>query len=235
MKISELLLRRTIPVVINSFNQLTYLQNIIKKFQMNDFKNIVILDNNSDYPPLLEFYKELINCSIAIVLYYNNNNGPRYFHQSELYKIYSTVPHLYTDPDLDFEYLSSDYLSKLLEISNKYKIFKVGSALEIPTDSEIKSDLFMRPGDSDLAIPVKEWEARFWLNEIETEIYNAPIDTTLHLFNPEYYSSDSPYLIGIRIGLEGFRVKHLPWYKNNLMNSNEYHYYKQRAGLYNNY
>lgn len=235
MDIRELLLRKTIPVVINSFNQLTYLQNIINKFRVNKFKNIIILDNDSDYPPLLEYYTELMGDNDVIVIYYNNNNGPRHFHQSGLYKLISPTPHLYTDPDLDFDLLSNNYLSTLIDISEKYGIFKVGSALELPCESELKPGLYMTMGDTGIKVPLIEWESTFWVNEFEPLIYNSPIDTTLHLFNPVYFDNSTPYLIGARVAKEGFAVKHLPWYKHSFVPQEEVDYYKVRGFQYNNY
>ena len=51
----EITLRSTIPLVINVFNQHHYLQRMVNQFAENGFRNIVILDNNSSYPPLLAY------------------------------------------------------------------------------------------------------------------------------------------------------------------------------------
>jgi hypothetical protein len=235
MNVQEIILRKTIPVVINSFNQLYYLKNIIMKLKDNNFGNIIILDNLSTYDPLLNFYQEVTKNNQALVIYYNANRGPRYFHQSGLYKILGNIPHLYTDPDIDFDKLDEAYLTTLIDVSNKYKIFKVGSALEIPDSSEMKPGLFMKPGDSNSEIPIVEWESQFWKNEFEPSIYNSPIDTTFHLFNPMYYSDNTPYLIGARIAKNNFIVKHLPWYNKNSIPNDEYLFYKSTGSAYNNY
>jgi len=38
----ELILRRGIPVVINSYNQPGYLANIIHRFRVNHFRNLIV-------------------------------------------------------------------------------------------------------------------------------------------------------------------------------------------------
>ena len=103
MNIEEIILRKITPVVINSFNQPTYLKNIVNKFVMNKFINIFVLDNGSTYQPLIDLYQQLSDKGITI-LYYNQNRGPRYFHTEEIYKKYlGMIPHVYTDPDIDFD------------------------------------------------------------------------------------------------------------------------------------
>jgi hypothetical protein len=239
MEIRERILRKTLPVVINSFNQLTYLRNSVENFVRNEFKNIIILDNGSSYEPLIEFYNNLPDLFTEavkpLVIYYNANMGPRYFHQSRLFSQLLPCAHIYTDPDLHFDDLAPNFCSYLLDLSHKYKLFKVGSALTLPTEDEIKPGLFMKPGETTQQIPMLEWESQFWQSELEPRIYNAPIDTTLHLFNPDYFEASPYFLVGLRVALPGFEVKHLPWYKNDAVHLEEDLYYKQIALLYNNY
>ena len=48
-----------IPVYIISFNRLKYLKQSIEWLESNGHRNIVIIDNNSSYKPLLEFYNHV--------------------------------------------------------------------------------------------------------------------------------------------------------------------------------
>ncbi len=233
MQLNELLLRKTIPVVINSFNQPTYLKNILKKFKLNHFTNFVILDNASTHPELIDFYLDIIKFNNITVIYYNANNGPRYFHLNGVYKLLYKIPHLYTDPDLDFDFLSDSFLTTLFDLSNKYKIAKVGAALEIPDSLSIKPDLFFKSPANNLSIPVREWESQFWEKELETKVFLADIDTTLHLFNPEHY--DNNFFSAVRVAHKGFIVKHLPWYKNDFIPVEEKNYYKNSNTIWSNY
>jgi hypothetical protein len=233
---SELILRKTLPVIINSFNQPSYLLNLIKKLEANEFKNIIILDNNSTNPDLLKYYQTTTKDTSHTILYYNNNNGPRYFHSNYIFKILGGVPHLYTDPDIDFNQLSDDFITTLLYLSDKYSSFKVGCALEIPSENEIKSDIFyIAPHLNNRKFSIKEWESQFWQNEIESDVFDAAIDTTLHLFNPKYFNDNTDFISGLRIARNGFTIKHIPWYKNDFMSVEEKIFYKNLAGNWSNY
>lgn len=50
---------QNIPFIIINFNQLFYLQKLVNFAISRGFKKIIIIDNVSTYPPLLEYYKEI--------------------------------------------------------------------------------------------------------------------------------------------------------------------------------
>lgn len=240
METREILLRKTIPVFVNSFNQPTYLRNLITKLITEKFCNINIIDNQSSNLETLNYYKYLTQEYKKVsIYYYNANMGPRYFHLSGLYKILGDVPHIYTDPDLDFDFLAIDFLSQLLDLAETYKIAKVGCALEIPNENEIKSDLiFTPPHENGKSFGVRDWELQFWRNPLESDVYNAPIDTTFHLFNPKYFSLGdplSPYLSGIRVAKKGFVMKHMPWYKDDRLPDSERNFYSKTGYEHNSW
>lgn len=66
-----------IPVIIINFNQLHYLKQLVDFLLIRNFKNIIIIDNKSDYPPLLDYYRE-INNKVTIELM-DNNYGHKVF------------------------------------------------------------------------------------------------------------------------------------------------------------
>lgn len=213
LSIQEVLLRRTLPVVINSFNQYTYLKNLIDKLTKNEFRNIIVVDNNSTYPPLLKYYNEVNQTGRAEVILYGENKGPHFFHMKGVYKLFGSLPHLYSDPDIDFDGLSTNFLTELMTVSEKYSMFKVGPALEIPDSSEIDTNMYcIQDG---VRWTISEWESRYWKDQVEIGLYYpGQIDTTFHLFNPAYFKAGSDLIDGIRIGKPGFIFKHLPWYKH---------------------
>lgn len=226
LEIKEVVLRRTTPVVINSFNQLTYISNMIEKLIDEEFKNIYILDQCSTYPPLLEWYAKI--SSHVTIFMQSKNMGPHDFFISKKYHIFGGAPFLYTDADLDWHELAPDFLTKFFHIANALKIFKVGSALEIPKAQDLKLNFHMLSKDGDLK-SVVEHESIYWESPIAENIYNAPIDTTLHLFCPYYYQDNSPIITGIRVAGDGFQLKHLPWYVNDPMPVEERQYYMSRS------
>ncbi len=209
----ELLLRRTLPVVINSFNQFTYLKNLIEKLERDSFRNFIIIDNNSKYPPILSYYLKLENDGRAAIIYYGENKGPHFFHMKGIYRLFGSLPHIFTDPDLSYEALSENFVTELMITSEKYSMFKVGPALEIPGDEELDHSVYCEK--EGVRYSVKDWEKQFWSAQVETGLYYpGQIDTTFHLFNPKYFKVGSCLIDGIRIAKPGFIFKHLPWYKD---------------------
>jgi glycosyltransferase involved in cell wall biosynthesis len=216
----EIVLRRTIPVVINAFNVFTYVRDMVDKLNDFGFSNIVIVDNGSTYPDLLEYYREQAIKKRCLVLFYNENRGPRYFHLSGLFNILGTVPHFYTDPDCDFDYLSDIFAQRMIDLSVKYQCAKIGCALTLPT----------RENAIETLMPIFDefstYESTFWQKPLESLVYEALVDTTFHLFNPNYFTLGSTdYLKAIRVAEPGFCCTHLPWFKFDPISETERNYY----------
>jgi len=228
LPIQELLLRRTLPVVINSYNQYTYLHQLVEKLTRDQFKNIVVLDNDSTYPRLLSYYKSLTKSGQVLIIYYGENRGPHFFHLRHLYRMFGSLPHLYTDPDVSYEELAPDFVSHLLFLSEKYSMFKVGPALEIPSAEDTDPAVFCQ--NKGRRYTVQEWEGQFWEKQIEEGVYYpGHIDTTFHLFNPKHFPNDLALVDGIRVGKPGFVFKHLPWYKQKITTTDEERLYRASA------
>src|SRR5437016_2259980 len=49
---------KQIPIIINNRNRVTYLLQLISWLEKSGYNNIYIIDNNSKYPPLLEYYSK---------------------------------------------------------------------------------------------------------------------------------------------------------------------------------
>lgn len=219
MNIQEIVLRRTIPVVINSFNQLFYLENIVKKFLKNGFKNIYIIDQGSTYPPLNTYLENIHSTHPEVFpIFLDENKGPRWFIANTVYHMFGTECFIYTDPDILFETLDENFVFRLIELSHKYKVPKVGSALSL---KNLNSSLSATPGKK---FTIMEWEQQFWTDEIEPNVYAAPVDTTLHLLNKLYYS-DAAFYKAVRVSGTGFEVQHAPWLNNDPMPKIEKEFY----------
>jgi len=195
-----------IPIVVISWNSLTFLKNFVN--QIKELPNpIIILDNKSDYEPLLEYYKEIkkeLNNKINIRLLDKN-----YGHNVYL-ELKNTLPSIFilSDPDLKFNSEMPKNVGEIfLEISNKYKAYKVGSALDL-SDKE----KFLQCSNYTNGKNIFDWESKFWkkkINDNDYEMYYADIDTTFTLCNNNYINNN----IQIRVAGK-FLVKHLPWYNN---------------------
>jgi hypothetical protein len=224
LPLSEIILRRSTPVVINSFNQLTYVKNMVAKLREARFGNLYILDQASTYPPLRAWLAGVHERGEALPLYSPANKGPHDFFLSQTYKLFGGGPVIYTDPDLSWTQLAPDFLTRMFAIAHRYRIFKVGPALTIPAPAETKPGL-RTVLDRGIPMDVAEYESRYWVNEVEPGVYNSPIDTTMHLFIPEYYAEGSPLITGLRVAGEGYSVLHLPWFANDPMPQEEYDFY----------
>lgn len=219
MNLQEIALRRTTPVVINSFNQLFYLKNIIEKFLLNGFRNIYIVDQGSTYPPLNEYLKSINSIHPEVFpIFLEKNMGPRWFITNTAYHMFATECFIYTDPDILFETLADNFVFRFVELSHKYQVPKVGTALSL---KDINGSISATPGKK---FTIMEWEQQFWTDEIEKCVYAAPVDTTLHLFNKQYYSEELFYK-AVRVAGSGFEVQHAPWLINDPMPAEEKEFY----------
>ena len=228
LRFGELMLRRSLPVIINSFNQFTYLKNLVEKLEEQQFKNIVVLDNASTYQPLLTYYETLKQENRAVIVYYLENKGPHFFHLSGYYKLFGSIPHFYTDPDLSFDILAPDFATELVTLAEKYSIFKVGPALEIPGPQELRDGIYTEYKGQRYSIP--EWEAQYWADTVEPGVYYpGHIDTTFHLFYPANYKKGAAIIDGVRVGKAGFVFKHLPWVNSFPIPEEELRFYERSS------
>ena len=193
---------KNIPVFVISYNRLGYLQQMIAGLEMYGFTNIHIIDNHSDYKPLLEYLATLPHH----VHFMDKNYGHRVLWESGLFDdVIQSSLYIVTDPDIEFNTaLPDDFLLELYRLLGEYKhITKVGFALKI-------DDL----PKNEVNETVIAWESRFWKNRLKDrlEIYHADIDTTFALYRPGKLD-ECFFYSAIRVA-GNFTAKHLPWYQN---------------------
>ena len=203
---------KDIPIIINNFNRLTYLKSLINSLTSRGYHNIYILDNQSTYPPLLEYYQ---TCPYHVILL-DKNLGYKALWISDVFKQFKDSYYVYTDSDMEIsEECPDDFMQHFLNVLHQYPLSqKVGFGLRI-------DDL---PDYFDNKQKVIAHETRFWQHPVVTELYKAEIDTTFALYRPyckgvanrysEVYRTGAPYLI-----------RHLPWYVNSENMSEEEQYY----------
>lgn len=197
-----------IPIVIISWNNYYFVKNFVN--QLKRFKNrIIILDNNSSYPKLLDYFNDIKNElkeKICIIRLDKNYGHTVYL------KLKNQLPDVYilSDPDLQLNPNMPDNFDQiLLYISNKYKSYKVGLALDLSD-----SDKFIQCSNYTGGKNIYDWESQFWDQKIKDdnyELYYADVDTTFCLINNNYSGNSSNN--NIRIA-DIFTAKHLPWYDN---------------------
>lgn len=204
--------KKDIPIIINNYNQLDYLKLLLDSLEKRGYDNIVILDNDSTYPPLLEFYKTTPHR----VIYLGRNYGYLALWKSGVYKEFNKSYFVYTDPDLCIdEKCPDDFMDYFLKIMLKHPFTsKVGFSLRI-------DDL---PDHFELKDKVIDWESQYWVKEVDPGVYSAAVDTTFALYRPFTKNGATLLEHHLRVG-KPYSMHHLPWYvdMNNLSDNMKYY------------
>ena len=201
-----------IPIIINNFNRLTYLKELINSLESRGYKNIYIIDNKSTYPPLLEYYKKIP----YKVFLLEQNLGYLALWKSSIHKKFKNQYFVYTDSDVvPIDECPNNFIQYFYELMQIYpRASKIGCALRI-------DDL---PNCYKNKNKVIEWETKFWNREIKKDIYRAPIDTTFALYRPNAKGPAYNHDFMLRIG-GLYQAKHLPWYNDDQNLTEEEQYY----------
>lgn len=197
-----------IPILIICYNNYKYVKNTLEqilKINKEYYKNIQIVNNNSNCKDTINFLK---NVDVNVI--HNDNNGPWINNEINIH-IYETLPDKYilTDPDLELnQHIPTNFIEVLSELSDKYGTSKIGLALDISDFEKMYETTYHRDQT------IYNWEKEFWKNKIndsDYELYTAGVDTTFCLINKKHiYNFDNV----IRVA-GNFTSKHLPWYKEN--------------------
>ncbi len=167
-----------------------------------DFENvgkIYIIDNNSQYQPLLDFLERIRYhpSNLVEVISLKTNNGPRgawsyaWSRETEYYIV--------SDCDLDISECPSNTLKQLyLTLQNYPDIIKTGLSLRI--DDLPESEVLLKT--------VIAGEKTHWEKKVDDIGFEAPIDTTFHMCRP---GLNFVYEPAIRLK-PPYSARHLPWY-----------------------
>lgn len=190
---------KQIPIIINSFNQLSYLKSLISRLSEMGYNNIHILDNASTYPPLLEFYEQ----TEYPVYKLGENLGYKALWMSNIFDKFKHNYYVYTDPDvIPVEECPDDFLKYFMEIMMRFpKAQKVGFSLRINDipDFNINKNKIIK------------WEKKWWERKIGEGLYDAQIDTTFALYRPFAFGEANFVELNIRTDFP-YQAAHLPWY-----------------------
>lgn len=214
-----------IPVIIVNFNQLSYLEELINYLFECQFKNIVVIDNNSTYTPLLEFYKE--NEKRIRIYRLDKNYGHMVFWEKQkLFKKYSLGYYVISDPDIipikecpkDF----MKYFKEMLDINPQ--LTKVGFNLKIDDipDANLNKNKILK------------WESKFWTQVDVFGNFIAPIDTTFALYRPNYKFAYSTFYNSLR-AKNPYQCIHKSWYIDNENLTQEQRYYNETSNSSNSW
>jgi len=211
----------SIPVIIINYNQLESTRNLINSLTERGFSNIVIIDNQSAYPELLEYYHSIQNQSNITLHRLNENLGHMVFWlRKDILKLYSKGYFILTDPDIMIENeVPNDFIHIFIKLLNQHiEVRKVGFSLKIDDIPDY--------------YPNKEkvinWEKQFWKKQIDGGHYLAKIDTTFALYRPAFIYDSNGFESAIRTKLP-YVAKHLGWYIDYSDLSKEQKFYFETA------
>ena len=135
---------KTIPIIIISFNQLTFLKQLIGFLLKNGYSNIVIVDNNSTYAPLLAYF-EVIKDQVRIHRLEGNIGHLSFWKSETIFKHYSKGYYVVTDADIvPIDSCPDNFMETFrILIDKAYDRTKVGFSLllediQIPTQIKKK-------------------------------------------------------------------------------------------------
>lgn len=203
---------KRIPIIINNYNRLTTLKQLIESLEKRGYSNIHIIDNASTYEPLLKYYE---TCPYNIFRL-KDNVGHNSIWETGIYKKFRQSFYVYTDSDvIPHEACPDDFLEHFWRIMMRYKFAtKVGFGLKI-------DDL---PDTFESKQYILDCESVYWKYEVEKDLYRAPIDTTFALYRPFSKTNVNWYVQQFRTAGDYIAV-HLPWYNDSKNLSEEELYY----------
>jgi len=189
-----------VPILIGSRDRLTPLVELIAWLERAGSERILIIDNDSKYEPLLDYYERTPHQVVRL----GRNVAPRNFWSAGIIDAYAGQGrYVLSDPDVvPTETCPLDAVAHFDELLDRYPDrVKAGFGLKL-------DDL---PEHSRHAEAVRSWEMQFWQNEIAGAVYDANISTTFALYRAETRT----YLEGpsLRTG-EPYLARHTPWYSD---------------------
>ena len=190
-----------IPIFINARDRVGIMKQQIDWLLNAGYTNIIILDNNSTYPPLLEYYKSLASDKRLKIIIFNLNLGFKSIWKSGILEAMNiTTPYVYTDPDVvPIDSCPKNFVQRLLKILKKSPslIKKVGLGL-------VYDDITFY----DKARHQENESHYYDYTDVAKDLYYIQVDTTFALYiNCRHYN----LRFSMRT-LGDLMVRHLPWY-----------------------
>ena|ERR1044072_3227377 len=181
-----------IPIILNNFNRLTTTKKLADDLTKLGYTNIHILDNDSTYPPLLEWYN---NCPYQVTLLGKNYGQLAVYNSDYINKFEGWV--VYSDSDIELnENCPQGFIETMIQGAEKYNRIKAGLALRLDDLPRTRYGIW-----------VKQHEQRFWSKEIEPNIYDAEVDTTFSIIKVgQCFTYQALRFAG------DLTARHIPWY-----------------------
>lgn len=201
------------PIFIISRDRLSCLQQLVAWLEKAGHERIYIVDNDSTYEPLLEWYKTTPH---EILWQYGNTGHNGIWYNGTIEKVAGDDYFVVTDPDVvpteECPLDAVDYFKSLLDRFPDRT--KAGFSLKIddlPDHYKFKNEVIAHEGNY-----------MSWGDPRENFVF-APIDTTFALYLP-YASPDISFSVRTKAPYE---ARHLPWYIDSNNIDQEEKYYRE--------
>lgn len=191
------------PIFVVSYNRLDCLKKLMSFFEKrNLLKNVIIIDNNSTFPPLLDYLRN----APCRVLFLKKNYGHLALWKCHKFDdIILNKPFVLTDCDVvPMDEIPDDFLERMYDCLRRHdNLTKVGLSLTL-------DDI---PDCYDRKQEVLAWEEQFWVNRLEDDssAFDASIDTTFAVYRPDVPPSVFAWWSSARLD-KPYSARHLGWY-----------------------
>jgi hypothetical protein len=213
-----------VPLIINNYNRLQVLQDQLDWLRtLEGISGILIVDNDSNYEPLLRFYDSLSSETRIQVVYLGHNSWRKGAAElaAQLLKAHTYV--IVTDPDLlPYAQTPTDLVSHLVSVAQQYPTYNhVGTSLEIndiPDHNPLKANIFHH-------------ESKYWKQLLSNDprAFVAPIDTTFAIYKQGSVIEQLEPALRLN---RPYTLKHIDWYQNPEVRTEEYNHYMSTAKIF---
>lgn len=202
-----------LPIFIVTRDRVTALARLVTWLEDEGMTNVVILDNESTYPPLVEY---LASTPHTVVHLGRNVGHTAPWDAGMVDGLPEGQPFIVTDPDVVPDEQAHGAVKRMVWLLNRHPSYaKVGMGLHI-------DDL---PDHYDMKATVVEFESQYWTRPLPGGAYHAYVDTTFALYRPGTAYVLSP---AMRTGAP-YLARHDPWYPDSADLPAEFVYYREHA------